>query len=223
MPLRSSVTVISALVILPCREEMAPVISARRPGPVLADVDGDLDRPLGRLPAVPLHGDEPLLVEHVLDHGQAIARVHGQPAAARDEAHDAVAGHRRAALARSARAGRPRRGSGPRPRSSWPPSGRLGSGRAAPCSRTTRGRELAQHLVDGGLAVADGRPAGRRPAGSPARRGASSSRRRRAASPGTRRYFLASRSNSSRPELERAGALLDLEPLVDLGARRGWT
>src|SRR5882724_3898052 len=55
---------------------------------VAPDIDGDPDRTLGRLAPVPLHGHQPLLVEHVLDHGQAVARVYGQPAAPRDEAHD---------------------------------------------------------------------------------------------------------------------------------------
>src|SRR5690349_3175298 len=65
---------------------------------VAPDVDRNADRPLGRLRAVPLHRHQPLLVEHVLRHREAVARVHGETAAPRDEPDDAVARYRRAAL-----------------------------------------------------------------------------------------------------------------------------
>src|SRR3990170_5372262 len=71
----------------------------QQPGPVPPDVDGDLDRALGRLLAVPLDGQQALLVEHILDHGHAVTGVHRQPPPPRDETHDAVARYRRAALA----------------------------------------------------------------------------------------------------------------------------
>src|SRR6266542_4395759 len=66
---------------------------------VAADIDRDLDGTLRRLPVVPLDGDQPLPVQHVLGHGQAVARMDREAATAGDEAHDAVAGYRRAALA----------------------------------------------------------------------------------------------------------------------------
>src|SRR5204863_1760766 len=67
-------------------------------GTVAADVDGDTDRALRRLLDVPLHVDDALPIEHALRDRQAVARVDGQAATARDEAHDVIAGQRVAAL-----------------------------------------------------------------------------------------------------------------------------
>ncbi len=189
----------------------------QQPGPVVADVDGDPDRALGRLLHVPLHGDEPLAVQHALGHGEAVAGVHGEPAAAGDEAHDGVAGHRVAALGEARRAGRRRRGSARpasaggrvpaagfaplRPRRAWPPAGRACSAADGPRSCRSRGR-----------------PAGRRRPGTRGRRPPCDISSPPSSAAAFSRYFLASRSNISRPSSMERAALLDLEPLVDLGA-----
>src|SRR5262249_43851393 len=67
------------------------------PRAVLADVDRDPDRTLAGLLDVPLDVDQPLAVEDALGHGQAVARVHGETAAAGDEPDDRIARQRVAA------------------------------------------------------------------------------------------------------------------------------
>src|SRR5438046_2966979 len=183
-----------------------------------ADVDGDLDGALAGLRRVPLDVDEPLPVEDALGDGEAIASVDGEPAPPRDEAHDLVAGERVTALREAdeqvvhaadadalvaLRARRRRRRLGP--------LRRLEEG---------AGYQLVQELVHRALAVAERRQkvvAGR------------------VAEVGRRLLDLLPAEQGRRIEpvllgltleelsaqLDRARALLDLEPLVDLrpGAR----
>src|SRR5438093_4032847 len=189
----------------------------QEPRSVLADVNGDADRPLAGLLHVPLDVDQPLAVQDALGDGQAIARVHREPAAARDEADDRITGQRIAA---------PREPHQQVVDTADPDTvGGLGTrrGRARLLRRLqqrVRG-ELVQDLVGRALAVADRRQQVVGAAREPGVGGdllelvaAEQGRRIQVVLPRLALEHLAA-------QLDRAGALLDLEPLVDLrpGAR----
>src|SRR5215831_1234841 len=183
---------------------------------IASDVYRDLDGALCGLATVALDGDEPLLVEHVLHDGEASSRVHGEAAAARDEPHDAVPGDRRAALAEAdEQVVHPANA-----------NGALAPPRRLLCLELRLGlrlvddrrRQPAQDLLNRGLAIADRgeQIVGRREAElreelSHLVGGEQRGRRQP--------VFLRLALEELAPERQRADALLDLEPLVDLGPR----
>src|SRR5262245_10707474 len=184
------------------------------PRPVLADVDRDADRALAGLGYVPLDVDQPFPIEHALGDGEAIARVHREPAAPGDEAHDRIA-RQRIAAAREPH------------QEVVDPADAYAVGRRRPGLRRLRplrlleervGRQLVEHLVDRALAVADRRQQVVGPWEAEVSRDflelvAGQERRRiQVVLPRLALEQLAA-------ELDRPRALLDLEPLVDLCAR----
>src|SRR5437879_752628 len=145
----------------------------------------------------------------------AVARVDGEATAAGDEADDLVAGQRVAALGEAHEevvdTADPHALVRLRPRARRRARALYGVERGA-------GGQLVQQLVDGGLAVADGgqQVVGRRVAevGGRARHLLAGQERRR-----VQPVLLRLALEQLAAELDGARALLDLEPLVDLGAR----
>src|SRR5438309_6435818 len=185
----------------------------QEPRAVPADVDGDLHGPLGGLRDVPLDVDEPLPVEDALGDGQAVARVDREPAPPGDEAHDLVAGERVAAPGEAdeqvVHAADADALVGLR---AWRCGRRLGALRRLD---EGAGYDLVQELVHGALAIAE-----RRQQVVPGRVAEVGRRlldllaaeQRRRVEP----VLLGLALEELAAQLDRARALLDLEPLVDL-------
>ena len=190
----------------------------QEPRTVAPDVDRDLHRTGRGLRHVPLHPDDPLLVQEPMRDGVAIPRVDGQPAPPGDEAHDGIAVDGRAApgeahqevlhaadLDAAVALGGTGRLLG------------LGLGAALRLEHFPGG-QLRQHLVDPRLPVTDGGQ-------EVVDRGEAEIREDllhhllRPQEGGRGEAVLPRRPlEELAPEAQRARALLGLEPLVNLGA-----
>src|SRR6185436_13280561 len=183
---------------------------------IAADVDGHTDRSLRGLLDIPLDVDDPLPIEDALRHRQTVARVHGEPPAAGDEADDVVAGQRVAAL----------REANEQVLDPADPHALVrlgpGAGRAWPLHRLEEAAraQLVEELMHGGLTVAEPRHevvhTGIAEVGADALDLIPTEQRR-----GIEPVLLGFALEHLAPELDRPGALLNLQPLVDLGARAG--